>query len=161
MAQSFYSSPLPSNHITHSVLPHPPYCSFPFYFTPLPQLPLNHLPPCPQDEMLEEVFTPLLSRDDVASDYKVALITEYIRSLRLHKLRISYYFYEIVVGLLIRCNQLFRLHQLVQFQVLGDSAPLACLLLSLEKSYAPGQSYSGFLNVMYRILLYAFTYYCI
>lgn len=90
-----------------------------------------------QDEMLEEVFSPLLSRDEVDPNYKISLITEYIRSLRLHKLRISYFFYEIIVGLLVRCNQLFRLHQLVQFQVLGDSAPLACLLLSLEKSYQP------------------------
>lgn len=90
-----------------------------------------------QDEMLEEVFSPLLTKEELSPSYKISVIVEYIRSLRLHKLRISYYYYEIIIQILIRCNQLFKLHQLVQFQVLGDSAPLACLLLSLDKTYEP------------------------
>ena len=90
-----------------------------------------------QDEMLEEVFNPLLSKEELPPSYKISVIVEYIRSLTLHKLRVSYYYYEIIVQILIRCNQLFKLHQLVQFKVLGDSAPLACLLLSLDKTYEP------------------------
>ena len=47
--------------------------------------------------MREEVFSPLLNKEELDPNYKTSVIIEYIRSLRLHKLRISYYYYEIVI----------------------------------------------------------------
>ena len=90
-----------------------------------------------QDELREEVFSHLLSKDDISVEYKISVILEYIRSLRLNKLRVNYFYNEIVVQLLTRSNNFYKLHQLVQFQVLGDSTPLAYLLLSLARTYEP------------------------
>eukprot|EP00116_Pleurobrachia_bachei_P011409 sb/3471671/ len=87
--------------------------------------------------MKTEVFVHVLNKDELPPNYKISLLLEYIRSLRVHKLRIHFFFYETLIQLLLRCGQLYRLHQLLQFQVLGDSVPLACLLLSLDSTYEP------------------------
>lgn len=90
-----------------------------------------------QDEIRSEVITPLLTKEDVPTQYCISIVTEYIRSIRLHKATVSYYYYEILIQLLTRSSKLYTLHQLIQFNVVGDSLPLAYLLLSLTKVYTP------------------------
>jgi hypothetical protein len=42
---------------------------------------------------------------------------------------------ELLINLLVRQKSFFLLHQLLQYHVISDSKPLACLLLSLENVY--------------------------
>jgi hypothetical protein len=46
---------------------------------------------------------------------------------------------ELLINLLVNDKQWFQLHILLQYRVIADSKPLACLLLSLAGSYPPAK----------------------
>ncbi|XP_025914396.1 regulator of MON1-CCZ1 complex isoform X2 [Apteryx rowi] len=54
----------------------------------------------------------------------------------------KHYLYELVIKTLVQHNLFYMLHQFLQYHVLSDSKPLACLLLSLESIYPPAHQLS-------------------
>ncbi|WAR25982.1 RMC1-like protein [Mya arenaria] len=49
----------------------------------------------------------------------------------------EHYLYELIINILVHNNCFYQLHQFLQYHVLSDSKPLACLMLSLESDYPP------------------------
>ena len=47
----------------------------------------------------------------------------------------QHYLHELVITTLVHKQAYYQLHQLLQYHVVSDSKPLACLLLSLENLY--------------------------
>lgn len=94
-----------------------------------------------QDDIYTHVFTPVFCDSSSQSfpnkTFPVAVIIEYINSLQLFTLPIHYYLYELLVNTLVKCGDLFRLHQFLQYHMMTDSKHLACLLLSIHKIYSP------------------------
>ncbi|CAH6777968.1 Rmc1 [Phodopus roborovskii] len=72
----------------------------------------------------------------------IAVLTEYIRSLSQFQIPVQHYFHELVIKTLVQHNLFYMLHQFLQYHVLSDSKPLACLLLSLESFYPPAHQLS-------------------
>ncbi|CAL7936237.1 unnamed protein product [Xylocopa violacea] len=64
------------------------------------------------------------------------VLLEYIRSLAEHGIPVQHYLYELVITTLVQRKAYYQLHQLLQYHVVADSKPLACLLLSLENLYS-------------------------
>uniref|UniRef100_A0A8D1WBQ4 Regulator of MON1-CCZ1 n=2 Tax=Sus scrofa TaxID=9823 RepID=A0A8D1WBQ4_PIG len=54
----------------------------------------------------------------------------------------KHYLHELVIKTLVQHNLFYTLHQFLQYHVLSDSKPLACLLLSLESFYPPAHQLS-------------------
>uniref|UniRef100_A0A672LY72 Uncharacterized protein n=1 Tax=Sinocyclocheilus grahami TaxID=75366 RepID=A0A672LY72_SINGR len=54
----------------------------------------------------------------------------------------QHYLFELVIKTLVQHNLFYMLHQFLQYHVLSDSKPLACLLLSLESTYPPAHQLS-------------------
>ncbi|XP_018058779.1 PREDICTED: uncharacterized protein C18orf8 [Atta colombica] len=65
----------------------------------------------------------------------VWVLLEYIRSLTEYGIPVQHYLYELVITTLVHRKAYYQLHQLLQYHVVADSKPLACLLLSLENLY--------------------------
>ncbi|KAH0952429.1 hypothetical protein HN011_011677 [Eciton burchellii] len=63
------------------------------------------------------------------------VLLEYIRSLAEHGIPVQHYLHELVITTLVHRKAYYQLHQLLQYHVVADSKPLACLLLSLENLY--------------------------
>ncbi len=85
------------------------------------------------------ILYPLLEDDKWWSEnasYTISVIVEYFRSLNVQFIPIEHYLYKLLVNALIKANRLYQLHQYLQYHVLSDSKPLACLLLSIESTYA-------------------------
>jgi len=61
---------------------------------------------------------------------------------------------EFTINLLVQKKLFYQLHQFLQYHVLSDSKPLACLLLSLESVYPC--AYDLALDMMKRLGNYAF-----
>ncbi|XP_071533406.1 regulator of MON1-CCZ1 complex isoform X2 [Panulirus ornatus] len=72
----------------------------------------------------------------------VGVVIEYTRSLGAVGVTVQHFLYELVINALVRARQFYQLHQLLQYHVLADSKPLACLLLSLVGVYSAGQQLS-------------------
>ncbi|XP_068238434.1 regulator of MON1-CCZ1 complex [Palaemon carinicauda] len=72
----------------------------------------------------------------------VGVVVEYTRSLGAVGVSVQHFLYELVINALVRTRQFYQLHQLLQYHVLADSKPLACLLLSLVGVYSAGQQLS-------------------
>ena len=66
----------------------------------------------------------------------IAIVIEYLRSLSERQIPAQHFLYEILINLLVRSGQWYQLHQLLQYHVIADTKPLACILLSLEGSYS-------------------------
>ena len=69
------------------------------------------------------------------SKYTISIIIEYFNSLNQQFIQIEHYLYKLLVNALIKANKLYQLHQYLQYHVLSDSKPLACLLLSIQSTY--------------------------
>uniref|UniRef100_A0A8D1GE91 Regulator of MON1-CCZ1 n=1 Tax=Sus scrofa TaxID=9823 RepID=A0A8D1GE91_PIG len=74
--------------------------------------------------------------------FVVAVLMEYIRSLNQFQITVQHYLHELVIKTLVQHNLFYTLHQFLQYHVLSDSKPLACLLLSLESFYPPAHQLS-------------------
>ncbi|KAG5332966.1 RMC1 protein, partial [Acromyrmex heyeri] len=60
---------------------------------------------------------------------------QFYRSLTEYGIPVQHYLYELVITTLVHRKAYYQLHQLLQYHVVADSKPLACLLLSLENLY--------------------------
>ncbi|KAG7222957.1 hypothetical protein INR49_029179 [Caranx melampygus] len=81
-------------------------------------------------------------RPGVSHKFIIAVLMEYIRSLNQFQITVQHYLYELVIKTLVQHNLFYMLHQFLQYHVLSDSKPLACLLLSLESTYPPAHQLS-------------------
>ncbi|KAK3089040.1 hypothetical protein FSP39_000342 [Pinctada imbricata] len=90
-----------------------------------------------QSDMYTHVFSVFEDNKDIKYKFMVAVIIEYIRSLNQCAIPVQHYLYELIINILVPNNCFYQLHQFLQYHVLTDSKPLACLMLSLESVYAP------------------------
>uniref|UniRef100_T1IWP7 Tyrosine--tRNA ligase n=1 Tax=Strigamia maritima TaxID=126957 RepID=T1IWP7_STRMM len=90
-----------------------------------------------QSDMYTHVFSLFLEDKDLNYKFVVAVLLEYIRSLNYFDIPVQHYLYEPVINTLVSHKNFYQLHQFLQYHVLSDSKPLACLLLSLESAYPP------------------------
>lgn len=100
----------------------------------------NQLPIIEQYDMHNHVFYPLMEDEqwwNANSKYTVALLIDYFRSLNIVYIPVEQYLYKLLVNALIKTNRIYQLHQYLQYHVLTDSKPLACLLLGLQETYSP------------------------
>ena len=90
-----------------------------------------------QRDLYKKVFVHFTDRKDMSYKFLVAVLVEYVRSL--HKLIISveHFIYEMIMNVLIENKCFYQLHQFLQYHVISDSKPLACLLLSRQLVYPP------------------------
>ncbi|KAK3885296.1 hypothetical protein Pcinc_010463 [Petrolisthes cinctipes] len=78
----------------------------------------------------------------LSSRMVVGVVIEYTRSLGGVGVTVQHFLHQLVINALVRARQFYQLHQLLQYHVLADSKPLACLLLSLVGVYSAGQQLS-------------------
>ncbi|XP_006633921.1 regulator of MON1-CCZ1 complex [Lepisosteus oculatus] len=95
-----------------------------------------------QSDMYTHVLSIFTEKKDVSHKFIIAVLMEYIRSLNLFQITVQHYLYELVIKTLVHHNLFYMLHQFLQYHVLSDSKPLACLLLSLESTYPPAHQLS-------------------
>ncbi|KAF7708008.1 regulator of MON1-CCZ1 complex [Silurus meridionalis] len=95
-----------------------------------------------QSDMYTHVFSAFTEKKDVSHKFIISILMEYIRSLNQFQITVQHYFYELVIKTLVQHNLFYMLHQFLQYHVLSDSKPLACLLLSLESTYPPAHQLS-------------------
>ncbi|XP_020288315.1 uncharacterized protein C18orf8 isoform X2 [Pseudomyrmex gracilis] len=85
-----------------------------------------------------DMYSHILSKfpeDTIEPKMIVWVLLEYIRSLAEHGIPVQHYLHELVITTLVHQKAYYQLHQLLQYHVVADSKPLACLLLSLENLY--------------------------
>ncbi|XP_068976580.1 regulator of MON1-CCZ1 complex isoform X3 [Bombus flavifrons] len=85
-----------------------------------------------------DVYSYILSKfpeNTIEPKMIVWVLLEYIRSLAEHSIPVQHYLHELVITTLVQRKAYYQLHQLLQYHVVADSKPLACLLLSLENLY--------------------------
>ena len=91
-----------------------------------------------QYDMHNAILYPLLEDDkwwSHNSQYTISLTIEYFRSLNSQFIPIEQSLYKLLVHALLKARRLYQLHQYLQYHVLMDSKPLACLLLSVEATW--------------------------
>lgn len=102
-----------------------------------------------QSDMFTHVFSVFEEYKDIKYKFMVAVLIEYIRSLNQFNIPVQHYLYELIINILVHNNCFYQLHQFLQYHVLGDSKPLACLMLSLESVYPPAHQLA--LDMLKRI----------
>ncbi|XP_071965710.1 regulator of MON1-CCZ1 complex-like [Antedon mediterranea] len=102
-----------------------------------------------QSEMYTHVFSVFDDTKDIKYKFVVAVLVEYMRSLNNLQIPVQHYLYELVINTLVQNNRFYQLHQFLQYHVLSDSKPIACLLLSLEAVYPP--AYQLALDMLKRV----------
>ncbi|XP_072306473.1 regulator of MON1-CCZ1 complex [Eucyclogobius newberryi] len=95
-----------------------------------------------QSDMYTHVLSTFSEKKDVCHKFTIAVLMEYIRSLNQSQITVQHYLYELVIKTLVQHELFYMLHQFLQYHVLSDSKPLACLLLSLESTYPPAHQLS-------------------
>ncbi|XP_053570952.1 regulator of MON1-CCZ1 complex isoform X2 [Bombina bombina] len=95
-----------------------------------------------QSDMYTHVLCVFTEVKEAPHKFIIAVLMEYIRSLNQFQIPVQHYLYELVIKTLVQHNLFYMLHQFLQYHVLSDSKPLACLLLSLESVYPPAHQLS-------------------
>ncbi|XP_025988542.1 regulator of MON1-CCZ1 complex isoform X2 [Solenopsis invicta] len=88
-----------------------------------------------QSDMYSHILSKF-SEDTIEPKMIIWVLLEYIRSLAEHGIPVQHYLHELVITTLVHRKAYYQLHQLLQYHVVADSKPLACLLLSLENLYS-------------------------
>lgn len=99
-----------------------------------------------------DLFTHLFSSTSSHSipvDRLQAGLVELLLCLARHSIPPRQFFHELLINLAVKSGKFYQLHQLLQYGVLGDSKPVACLLLSLESAYKPARQLA--LDMMARL----------
>lgn len=110
---------------------------------------VDKTPVIDQSDMYTYVFSVFDEYKDDHYKFVVAILIEYIRSLGLFLIPVQHFLFELIINTLVHHNCYFQLHQFLQYHVVTDSKPLACLLLSLESSYPP--AYQLALDMLKRL----------
>ncbi|XP_044777115.1 regulator of MON1-CCZ1 complex isoform X2 [Neomonachus schauinslandi] len=109
--------------------------------SPLLKRPVRTQAVIDQSDMYTHVLS-VFTEKDVPHKFVIAVLMEYIRSLNQFQIAVQHYLHELVIKTLVQHNLFYMLHQFLQYHVLSDSKPLACLLLSLESFYPPAHQLS-------------------
>ncbi|XP_047382053.1 regulator of MON1-CCZ1 complex isoform X5 [Sciurus carolinensis] len=111
-----------------------------------------------QSDVYTHVLSPFAENKEMPHKFVIAVLMEYIRSLNQFQITVQHYLHELVIKTLVQHNRFYMLHQFLQYHVLSDSKPLACLLLSLESFYPPAHQLSlDMLKVM--LVCHSFRWY--
>lgn len=95
-----------------------------------------------QSDVYTHVLSPFVENKETPPKFVIAVLMDYIRSLNQFQIPVQHYLHELVIKTLVQHNLFYMLHQFLQYHVLSDSKPLACLLLSLESFYPPAHQLS-------------------
>ncbi|ELU04563.1 hypothetical protein CAPTEDRAFT_178501 [Capitella teleta] len=98
---------------------------------------VKRTPVIDQSDMYTHVFSVFVDNKVIPYKFMVSVLIEYIRSLNHFQIAVQHYLYELIINTLVQHNCFYQLHQFLQYHVLSDSKPLACLMLSLESFYPP------------------------
>lgn len=79
----------------------------------------------------------------------IGVLTEYTSSLMQFNISPEYFLDELIINLYVQGQQWYQIQQLLQYQVISDSKPMACLLLSLEKVFPA--SYQLAMDMLHRL----------
>ncbi|XP_004413783.1 PREDICTED: uncharacterized protein C18orf8 homolog isoform X2 [Odobenus rosmarus divergens] len=109
--------------------------------SPLLRRPVRTQAVIDQSDMYTHVLS-VFTEKDMPHKFVIAVLMEYIRSLNQFQITVQHYLHELVIKTLVQHNLFYMLHQFLQYHVLSDSKPLACLLLSLESFYPPAHQLS-------------------
>jgi len=101
-----------------------------------------------QADIFTNVFS-LCSTAGVAVPRLQAGLVQYLLVLLQHGLAPRQFISELLINLCVKSGQFYQLHQYLQYHVIGDSKPVACLLLSLESVYKPARQLA--LDMMTRL----------
>nr|KAF6472326.1 regulator of MON1-CCZ1 [Molossus molossus] len=110
--------------------------------SPLLRRPVRTQAVIDQSDMYTHVLSPFTEKKAMPHKFVIAVLMEYIRSLNQFQIPVQHYLHELVIKTLVQHNLFYMLHQFLQYHVLSDSKPLACLLLSLESFYPPAHQLS-------------------
>uniref|UniRef100_A0A8C7BFN8 Regulator of MON1-CCZ1 n=1 Tax=Neovison vison TaxID=452646 RepID=A0A8C7BFN8_NEOVI len=110
--------------------------------SPLLRRPVRTQAVIDQSDMYTHVLSVFTEKKDMPHKFVIAVLMEYIRSLNQFQITVQHYLHELVIKTLVQHNLFYMLHQFLQYHVLSDSKPLACLLLSLESFYPPAHQLS-------------------
>ena len=102
-----------------------------------------------QSDLYTNVFTIVAENREIGLKRVLAILLEYYRSLSTNQIPPQHFLNELLINLLVQQKSWFQLHQLLQYHVISDSKPIACLLLSLESVYPP--SYQLALDMLSRL----------
>ena len=81
--------------------------------------------------------------------FLLAVVVEYLQCLLNEAITPRQFLLELMINLCVRTGRLYQLQQYLQYHVITDSKPLACLLLSLESLYPPSRQMA--LDMMARL----------
>lgn len=98
----------------------------------------NLYPLIEQHDLYHEILYPLIEDEswwNTHSKYYLSVLIEYFRSLNSKSIPIEYHLYKLLFDTLKKSNKLYQLQQYLQYHVLTDSQPLACLLISIQSTY--------------------------
>nr|XP_015095431.1 regulator of MON1-CCZ1 complex isoform X2 [Vicugna pacos] len=110
--------------------------------SPLLRRPVRTQAVVDQSDMYTHVLSAFTEKKETPHKFVIAVLMEYIRSLNQFQIAVQHYLHELVIKTLVQHNLFYMLHQFLQYHVLSDSKPLACLLLSLESFYPPAHQLS-------------------
>jgi len=99
-----------------------------------------------------DIFTNVFSsssQEGVAVTRLQSVLVEYLLCLLQQGVAPRQFIYELLINLCVKTEQFYQLHQYLQYHVIGDSKPVACLLLSLESAYKPARQLA--LDMMTRL----------
>jgi len=96
-----------------------------------------------------DIFTTVFSLSSTPVPRLQAALVEYLLVLLQHSVQPRQFISELLINLCVKTGQFYQLHQYLQYHVIGDSKPVACLLLSLESVYKPARQLA--LDMMTRL----------
>lgn len=102
-----------------------------------------------------DVYSHVLSKIVVGSstrernNHLIYIITEYVRSLTDYNIPIQHNIFELLINVLVLNKSFTQLHQFLQYHIITDSKPIACLLLSLENLYPAANQLA--LDMLHRL----------
>lgn len=101
-----------------------------------------------QADIFTNVFSSC-SQEGVAVPRLQSVLVEYLLCLLQQGVAPRQFISELLINLCVKSEQFYQLHQYLQYHVIGDSKPVACLLLSLESAYKPARQLA--LDMMTRL----------
>ncbi|KAK2506602.1 hypothetical protein MC885_012984, partial [Smutsia gigantea] len=110
--------------------------------SPLLKRPVRTQAVVDQSDLYTHVLSVFTEKKELPPKFVIAVLMEYLRSLNQFQIVVQHYLHELVIKTLVQHNLFYMLHQFLQYHVLSDSKPLACLLLSLESFYPPAHQLS-------------------
>ena len=114
--------------------------------------PLLDFPPSvvlDQPDIFTNVLNTFTDRSEVPEKFLLAVVVEYVLCLLEHSLVPRQFLQELLINLCVRTGRLYQLQQFLQYRVITDSKPGACLLLSLESLHPPSRQMA--LDMMGRL----------